>query len=281
MCLRTRRALVRWCVVSLLLAPAGPLHAQAVAPDAAVAEGVRQAEEGEYDAAILTLDAATRRLAGDHTRAPELARAYVYLGIAYLAKGHETAARARFREALAQVRDLELEPEKFAPRVIELFEKAREEAKATAPPEPKGGGHKGLLIGAGVVAAGGAGVAIAAGGGGGDGGGVGTPLCPSTISTQTSFQGLLGPSGASAQLDVGPFRPGNCVARLTWNDGRTEVRMFVNDAATGNTVGPTNLETTTSSSASWSCQQAVCYRVDLFLQPPLLPVNYNLQLTVP
>jgi hypothetical protein len=257
------------------------LRAQTVAPDASVEEGVRQAEEGEYDAAILTLDAATRRLAGDHARAPELARAYVYLGIAYLAKGHETAARARFREALAQVRDLELEPEKFAPRVIELFEKAREEAKATAEakapevPEPKGGGHKGLLIGAGVVAAGAAGVAIAAGGGDD------TPPSTVPVSTETRFQGLLGPSNPSANLTVGPFRPGNCAARLTWSDGRTEVRMFVNDPASGNTVGETNRESTTSSRASWTCRQGAQYRVELFVQDPILPVTYDLQLTVP
>jgi hypothetical protein len=113
-------------------------------------------------------------------------------------------------------------------------------------------------------------VAVAAGGGDD------TP-----VSTETRFQGLLGPSNPAANLTVGPFRSGNCAARLTWTDGRTEVKMYVNDAASGTTVEETNRETTTSSRASWTCGQGVRYRVELYLQEPQLSVTYDLQLTVP
>src|SRR5688572_31571048 len=42
------------------------------------------------------------------------------------------SARARFRDALKQARDLNPSPDRFAPRVIELFEKAREEMGAAS-----------------------------------------------------------------------------------------------------------------------------------------------------
>src|SRR6185503_20014232 len=124
------------------------------------------------------------------------------------AKGHETAARARFREALAQVRNLNLAPEKFAPRVIEAFEKAREEMTAGAP-NAKKKSHKGLLIGAGIVAGGG-GVAAALAGGASSSPAAGTSRpCPGP----PTLCGQLSPAGASAQHLVGPFGAGSCQAR--------------------------------------------------------------------
>jgi hypothetical protein len=114
--------------------------------DAEVARGIRQVEAGDHDQAILTLDGATRRLAAKGDAPEELAPAYLYLGIAYLAKGLQTSAKVKFREAIVQQRDLTLSPEKFAPKVIELFEVAREEvAKLPAlppsslPPRAKSG----------------------------------------------------------------------------------------------------------------------------------------------
>lgn len=164
-----------------LLAQALFLFAQSDALDPDVAKGVKLVEEGDYDAAILVLDAVARGLATRPGRSRQLPEAYLYLGIAYLGKGHESLAKARFRDALAQGAELNLSPEKFAPRVLELLEKAREElgrsapapapaptpTATPAPPEKKGGSKKGLvLLGVGGV---GAAVAVAATSGGEEG----------------------------------------------------------------------------------------------------------------
>ena len=109
------------------------LFAQPPATDPDVAKGMRQVDEGDYDAAIVTLDAAARRLSTEPAKTRQLSQAYLYLGIAYVAKGHEAAARAKFRDALAQVKDLSLSPDQFSPKIIDLFEAAKEESVRTAP----------------------------------------------------------------------------------------------------------------------------------------------------
>jgi hypothetical protein len=154
------------CLAVGLSIAAGLAGAQQPATDPEVVKGVKQVEDGEYDAAILTLDNAARRLAADPTKSKDLSQAYLYLGVAYVGKGHEAAAKAKFREAVKQLKDLSLSPDKFPPRVIDLFESAREEAAKTAGATPaparaeggKGGGSKTPLIigGAAVVAGGGA-----------------------------------------------------------------------------------------------------------------------------
>jgi hypothetical protein len=118
---------------SLLSASGSPVFAQQVVSDSEVVKGIGQVETGDYDAAIVTLDAAARRLAAEPAKARELSQAYLYLGIAYVAKGHEAAARAKFRDALAQVKDLSLSPEEFSPKVIDLFEAVREDSFRVAP----------------------------------------------------------------------------------------------------------------------------------------------------
>ena len=134
-----RRALCLSLVLGLL---AGPLYAAAPPPaeDAEVRKGVQQVNTGAYDAGILTLDAASRRLAASRDNPQELSQAYLYLGIAYLAKGRDSAAEANFRQALAQTEALNLPPDKFAQRVLEVFEKSRAQrttpAAAQQPPPP-------------------------------------------------------------------------------------------------------------------------------------------------
>jgi tetratricopeptide (TPR) repeat protein len=137
---------------------------QAASTDPEIIKGVKQVEEGDYDAAIVTLDAAARRLAQNPTRSQELSTAYLYLGIAYVGKGHEAAAKAKFREALERIKDLSLSPDKYPPKVINLFEAARAEASrggTTAAPPSKGKSKsKLLLISGGIVVAGGAAVLL-------------------------------------------------------------------------------------------------------------------------
>ena len=129
------RRLLSFTLAAILACPVGA-WAQADPSDPQILEGVRQVEDGDYDPAILTLDTAARRLAGEPARARELAQAYLYLGIAYLGKAHEAAAKAKFREAVKQDHDLSLSPDKFPPKVIDLFEAAREEARSEATEKP-------------------------------------------------------------------------------------------------------------------------------------------------
>jgi tetratricopeptide (TPR) repeat protein len=208
----------------LIAPPAAPADVPAAPTDPEVVEGVKQVDDGEYDKAILTLDNAARRLAGDPAKVADLSQAYLYLGIAYIGKGHEAAAKAKFREALRQIKDLTLSPEKYPPKVIDAFEQAKEEeAKAPAVAEKKGGSKKGLVIG-GVLAAGAAvGVAVAAGGGGDGGGSSSTP--PPGDSRQTmTFSGTLPNAGGTYDCkQIVATKAGTLEARLTWTIGQVEM----------------------------------------------------------
>jgi hypothetical protein len=189
--------------------------------DADVRRGIALVDDGEYDSAIIALDGAVRRLASTPGHAMnDLAEAYFYLGVAYLGKGQETSAKARFREAVQQARDMSPSPEKFPPRVIELFEKAREESRAERPAAPasaaapKKKGGKGLLIGGAVVLVGGGAALAAGGGGGGTDGGTTPGNTPATTRTE---------SGAVADQQQAGFlfvasRAGTFEATVTWQN---------------------------------------------------------------
>ena len=97
----------------------------AAAPD--LTEGIRAAREGDFEAAVLTLDAAARRLSTEPHRAAELVEAYLYLGVAYVGLGQEGLARAKFREALARDPKLDPSPQEFSRRVLRVFDEARRE----------------------------------------------------------------------------------------------------------------------------------------------------------
>ena len=231
------------CLVLALTLAASPVTRVEAQPrpagsvtDPDVALGIRHVDEGDYDAAILVLDAAARRLAEQKAPSHLLSQAYLYLGIAYLAKGHETSAKARFRDALAQVRDLQVTPENFAPRVVEMFEKAREEMRvpaaapvAAAPvvaaspaPAKKGGGGKLLLIGGGLAVA--AGVAVAAGGGGSSP----TPSNGGTGSLRTtSFSNEVVGFGAGRDYVVASTGAGTLTARVTWAQVGVLLGMYI------------------------------------------------------
>jgi hypothetical protein len=194
--------LKRWLVLLLVIALGIPHSATAAdTVDADLATGVRQAQEGDFENAVVTLDGVVRRLTGQPARAKDLARAYTYLSIAYLGLSQEQTAKAKFLEAWKADRDMNLSPREFPPRILEFFERARKEANLGAPvtaaspqpaaapaasPEPKKKGSKTIpiLIGAGVLA--GVGVAVAAGGGGGGGGG--TTPSPAPASGPLAFR---------------------------------------------------------------------------------------------
>jgi len=235
-------------VAGLLVGPPSPA-AQKMAADPDVTEGVRLVETGDYDAAILTLDNAARRLAADPARVRDLSQAYLYLGIAYLGKGHEAAARAKFREALTQVGDLRLSPEEFPPKVIDLFEAARVEAmkapaspaaqavtSAPAPAEKKGSSKTLLLIGGVGGAAALAGIALAGGGGGESASGSSTPAPTPTPAPVTveDLSGFLPATEGSRHFPIRVRAAGTVLAELSWTapPGQpVELVMQLKDAA--------------------------------------------------
>ena len=218
-------------LTATFLAGSFPVAAQPAPSDPEVAKGVRQVDEGDYDAAIVTLDAASRRLAGDPARVRDLSQAYLYLGIAYVGKGHEAAAKAKFREAVRQIKDLVLSTDKYPPKVIDLFEAAREEvsrdaapaptatapspAVSSAPPPKKGGSHKGLIIGGVLVAGAGAAIAAGAGGGGGSTSSSSSNTPADTRSSQV-FTGNL-PAQETRGFTVTASKSGTLEATLTWS----------------------------------------------------------------
>lgn len=198
--------------VAVILLVACPVLAQTPpASDPDLVKAIRLVEEGEFAEGIILLDQLVPRFLKSPSASQDLTQAYLYLGVAYLGKGHESAARARFRDALAQVKDLRLTSERFAPKVIELFEQARAEAAkpsaparaTTAPEEGKKGGSKTLLfVGAGAVVVG-AGVAVAAGGGGGGSPSASNPTPPTPAPPVEAQYTISGPAGAAAPSEVG------------------------------------------------------------------------------
>lgn len=230
----------------------GPLLGQTPSSESDLERGIRLVEEGDYDSGILTLDTAARRLASEPARLRELSQAYLYLGIAFLGKGHEAAARAKFRDALAKVKDLSLSPEKFPPKVIDLFEAAREEsarmaaaastapsqaaaAVSASPPRKKGHG-KAILIGVGLAAAGGVGVAVAAGGGGSEpSGGSNSPSGGGEDRTLETFQGVLCGDFAvceqNRQYNISVAAAGLLEATATWVESRAQFTLELQDSA--------------------------------------------------
>jgi hypothetical protein len=236
-----RKALSTLLVLAIAAGTAVPVAAQGPVSDPEIARGMRQVDEGDYDAGIVTLDAAVRRLGGQPARQGELAQAYLYLGVAYLGKGHETSARARFRDALKQAKDLNLSPDRFAPRVIELFEQAKEDVSPTAAPaapapapvatsapgaaagKKKGGSKMPLvLIGLGAAAAGG--VALAAGGGGGSddpGTGGGGRL------RETNFPNEVVVFGGGREFVVNVAGTGTLTAKVTWQQAGVLLSSYI------------------------------------------------------
>jgi hypothetical protein len=251
---------------------AQPAFAQA-AVNTDVKKGIQQVNDGEYDSAIVTLDGAVRRLTGVPGQTKELAQAYLYLGIAYLAKGHETSARERFREAVKQVRDLDLNPQKFAPRVIEAFERARQDVKqgpSSAAPEAKkdGGSGKLLLIGGGAAAVG-AGALVVLGASGDDD--------PNAYEYR---EGTLTGALATQTLPIGPGGAGAWKAELIWHDPSAQLKLQVTNGSTfvtsGRLINPTLME------AQWTGDLGAIYTMTVGLTNTVAsPTSFELNVTFP
>jgi hypothetical protein len=199
------RRLAAVSIASVMLA-GSLLPAAAPPPHPALARGLALMREGDFEAAVLELDAAVRKIEADPAAGGHRAWAYVHLGVAYLELEQEAVARGKFREALARDRGLQLLPAEFSAQSIRVFEDVRAEAAvaaASAPvraPRPSGPsipaarekkGSKGALVAVLVGGAAAAGAAVALGGGGG-GGGSGTTTTTAPIGGGSTT--LPGPS---------------------------------------------------------------------------------------
>jgi hypothetical protein len=220
------RARVLPVVLAVLLGSGATAHPQASDPE--IEKGIRQAQEGEFEPAIATLQGALPRLLARKAPPHDVARVHVYLGVARLGLGDPGAARASFLEALRVEPALTLSSEEYPPRILRAFEEARSAAPpapataaapATAPAKPpaapatttvaKKGGSKLPLVLLGVGAVGG-GVALAAGGGGGGGGSstAATPTTPPptnpTVPGNVNLVASFPPAGGTVQLASDP-----------------------------------------------------------------------------
>ncbi|HET7293635.1 MAG TPA: tetratricopeptide repeat protein [Vicinamibacteria bacterium] len=146
-------------VAALLVAVA----VAAAAEDAGLAQGIQQVREGDFEAAVVTLEAAASRLEGQTGRKGEAAQARVHLGVARVGLGNLDAARGEFRSALRLDPALRVTEAEFSPKVVRAFEAARQEVAAQAEPAPRRSSRTPWIVGA--LGAAGAGIAIAASGG--------------------------------------------------------------------------------------------------------------------
>jgi hypothetical protein len=177
-----KRLLRVFCAVAV--AAGAPAQPAAPVRDAELAAGISLAREGDFQAALLKLDEAVRRLETAEAPPRELAQGYLYLGISYLELDQELPALERFRAAVLRDPDMRLDPADFSPQVIRFFDTARQDVAAmrvapgapsagkappaapAAAPREKKGSRKGVLLVVGTGAAVAAG-AVALGGGGG------------------------------------------------------------------------------------------------------------------
>ena len=95
-----------------------------------VSDGIRQVDEGDLSSAVVTLTGALQRL--DSVRGPEQERAlgYVYLGMAQLGLGQADPARASLRYAWSLNQGARLDPKRFPPRVVRLYDEVGAEVRA-------------------------------------------------------------------------------------------------------------------------------------------------------
>jgi hypothetical protein len=146
----------------------GLVPARAETPaDPEIEAGIRQVQEGDFETAVITLEAGVRRLARDTPHSPLIVTAAVHLGIAYIALDQREVAKARFKDALAVDPGLRLTAERYSPKVIAAFEEARREraAQALATPTASKRSSGPWIVGGVVAVAGGAALLATRGGG--------------------------------------------------------------------------------------------------------------------
>jgi putative NIF3 family GTP cyclohydrolase 1 type 2 len=151
-----RRA-VSWTLILAFVALPALVRAQeAATAESGVATGVRQVEEGDFEGAVASLEAAIPRLRGDPARVRLLVQADIQLAVAHTALDHTAPAVQAFSEALTLDPNLRLDPQRFSPKVLRALETAREQAarRTAGPVRKSSSGRKAAIIGGVAVAAG-------------------------------------------------------------------------------------------------------------------------------
>jgi tetratricopeptide (TPR) repeat protein len=163
---------IRACLTLVAAMGLGAPPSPSASTDPDLQTGIRLFNEGDFQAAVISLDRAVERLKPDvASRRNELAEAFVYKGAALVGLAQEEPAKAAFREALRYDPKRRLSEVVFSRRVVRVFEAAREGKSESVlmPPSTaaKKAGIGALGIGAivGGVALAGGGVALASQGG--------------------------------------------------------------------------------------------------------------------
>jgi len=114
----------------------GTARAQTPADDD-IAKGIELYRQGQFDDAIDRLYAAVRQIAKDPAQQETLARAYLYVGAAYLGLGEETASRQAFVQAVRANPYVATDAEGFPGDVERFFRDVRRDTDLSSlPPRP-------------------------------------------------------------------------------------------------------------------------------------------------
>ena len=134
--------------------------------------GIKEFSEGDLAGAVFTLEAVIRTLALEPAlHAKELSRAYLYRGAAFVALGQEESAKGSFAAALRYDKELRITEDQFSPRVVRVFDAARQgKTKSVLLPPSKVAKKAGIsalgiagIVGGVLAVGGGAAVAVAHG----------------------------------------------------------------------------------------------------------------------
>jgi|JI10StandDraft_1071094.scaffolds.fasta_scaffold96136_5 hypothetical protein len=287
----TSRRLLALLAAALLVA--SPLQGAQSAPvNPTLADGIRQVDEGDLAAAVITLDGVTRRLAETKGSEADLAQAHLYLGIAQLGLEQTERAKTSMRAAFRADPALRLDPRRFSPRVIQTFAEANPEAaskSAAAPPAPapaptpaprasgKGGSGKLLILG-GLAAAGG-GVALASGGSSATPTATPVSKAPQLVLAQSSQ--IPAPANGVVNFQFWNFTipgPGIVTYTANWTSPTSEFRLYI----AGTPCSDANPFATTTVSArpatiTWSAGAAGTYCVGIVYQKGEAAESYSIQ----
>lgn len=236
--------------------------------------GIQEANDGNFQAALFTLDAVIRRLAPEAAKkAKDLAQAHLYKGVAYVGLAQEEPAKASFKEALKHDKDLRVTQEKFPARVVRVFEAAKK-GKSKSVLYATGGVGAGVLIAGGVaIAAGGTAAALAT---------------PPGLETRT-FSGTMGP-GASGFLCFGAGPTfltgrGTITATLVELVGLSSAQLSIASCNADRCVANNSADVSVGGAVTLQAMPGQLYGVELSLSslftPCPGPARYSIRVTFP
>ncbi len=187
-------------------------------PAPSLEQGISEFNAGDFGAAVFTLEGAIRILAVEPaSHGKELSQAYLYRGAAFVGLGQEENAKGSFAAALQYDKTLRPSPDQFPPRVLRVFEAARDGKTKSVLLPPSGAAKKaglGTLGILGIVAAGvaiGGGAAAVAGRSGPDTTtATATTTVTTTSTTPTTVPPTPNPAPRTLTLAVGGGTLGGC-----------------------------------------------------------------------